>query len=866
MNFKAWIAKFTIADKDIYYKLSLAFGLFFIVPVTGFLYFAVKYEILNDKYVPFFFITLLVFFLVGFRLLRKLFDHIRSISTTITKTVQEEIAGKPLTAATDELGNIVQSFRILEDELRNKFLHLEKKTAELATLKELSDLCYMTFNSEDLLYITLERALKLIDADSGSVMILTRPKRDAFIIEATIGLDDFGKKGTIVSFEESIAKYAVINKSPLLVENIETDSRFGRESRAQYSTKSFICMPLKTSNDVIGVLTVTRRKSEKVFSQADVDVLTPLLSNAAFTYDNLRLLNETDDLCKTLRSMRMISMSINSSLKDGELLQAIFQQMKKNIPFDIVAALSWDVNIPKQISIIDFLAFIPTDINRGDSYPYEGSILDKAIKQQQALFIHNPQELTCFVEKKLFYQRGVESCLVMTLKVEGRVSGLLLLYNITENQWEKLRDIIDTMGEHLSQAIEKDRLMGSMIKRDRELESVRLIGSALSSSTFDIDKMLSYTMDMIKGVMNAEAGYIILLEDSKLNFAAAFNFDMEKLKNIRLHRGEGIAGYVSDRGMTVMSNDAQKHPHFSNVIDNDTGFHTQSILSVPMISQGQVIGVIELLNKTEGTFISEDEQLLQSIAASVSIALENARLYDETLAMADKERGIRKVFQKFVPREVVDKIILGADKERPILEEFKLLTLLNIDIRNFSPLSKKIGPKKTVDMLNYFFSVMGEVVFKFHGIVDKYLGDGFLAVFGAPVSSGSDAENAIMAALEMQKTMVLVNDYCQNKFGETLFIGLGIHTGEVVAGNIGFEKKMDYTVIGDAVNFVFKLQSLCRNWPNEILISETTVQAAKSNLNDAQIGVSEIKPALEKIKIYRLNRDVKSGRKKLKNS
>jgi sensor histidine kinase YesM len=153
MNFKTRIAKFTIANKDIYYKLSIAFGLFFVVPVTGFLYFAVKYEFLNDKYVPFFFITLLIFFLLGFRLLRKLFDHIRSISTTITKTVEEEIAGTPLTAATDELGNIVQSFRLLENELRNKFLHLEKKTAELATLKEFSDLCYMTFNSEDLLYI-----------------------------------------------------------------------------------------------------------------------------------------------------------------------------------------------------------------------------------------------------------------------------------------------------------------------------------------------------------------------------------------------------------------------------------------------------------------------------------------------------------------------------------------------------------------------------------------------------------------------------------------------------------------------------------------------------------------------------------------
>jgi class 3 adenylate cyclase len=77
---------------------------------------------------------------------------------------------------------------------------------------------------------------------------------------------------------------------------------------------------------------------------------------------------------------------------------------------------------------------------------------------------------------------------------------------------------------------------------------------------------------------------------------------------------------------------------------------------------------------------------------------------------------------------------------------------------------------------------------------------------------------------------------------------------------------MDYTVIGDAVNFVFKLQSLCRDWPNEILISETTVQAAKSNLNDAQIGIFKIKPTLEKIKIYRLNRDIKSRREKLKKS
>ena len=326
MNFKALLDKFSFVDKDLYYKLSVAFAVFFIVPVVGFLFFAVKYEILNDKYIPFFFLGLLIFFFFGFRLLRKLFDSIRAISTNINKSFKEGTVLQPLIASADELGNIVQSFKVLEDELRNKFLNLEKKKAELATLKEHSDLCYMTFNPDDLLYITLERALKLIDGDIGSIMILTQPKRDAFIIEANIGLDDFGKKGTIIPFEGSLAKYAVINKSPFLVEDIEKDSRFGRQSRIQYSTKSFICMPLKTSIDVIGVLTISRRKSEMIFSQADVDALTPLMSNAAFTYDNLRLLRALENLRKSVRSMGMISKSINSSLRGGNCYNPFFRR------------------------------------------------------------------------------------------------------------------------------------------------------------------------------------------------------------------------------------------------------------------------------------------------------------------------------------------------------------------------------------------------------------------------------------------------------------------------------------------------------------------------------------------------------------
>lgn len=167
-------------------------------------------------------------------------------------------------------------------------------------------------------------------------------------------------------------------------------------------------------------------------------------------------------------------------------------------------------------------------------------------------------------------------------------------------------------------------------------------------------------------------------------------------------------------------------------------------------------------------------------------------------------------------------------------------------------LSLKIDPQKTVAILNFFFSVMGEIVFKHHGIVDKYLGDGFLALFGAPVSSPMDADNAISAALDMRQAMEGVNHYIKGRFGASLTMGVSIHTGDVVVGNIGFDKKMDYTGIGDPVNFVFKLQAMCKSWPNSILISEKTRHAAQSPLDVEAVGTFEVDRTLRELKIFKL--------------
>jgi adenylate cyclase len=419
--------------------------------------------------------------------------------------------------------------------------------------------------------------------------------------------------------------------------------------------------------------------------------------------------------------------------------------------------------------------------------------------------------------------------------------------------FNEVQELLKWIANGLSLVLDRNRLSAAVVRRNQELDTIRQIGSALASSTFDISKVLKYTMDMIREVMNVEAGSLLFLEDSELEIAVAFNIKIKSMKKFRLKLGQGIAGYVAARGEAIVVNDTEKSSHFFPVIDGVSGFTTSSALCVPMISQGRVIGVIEVLNKINGEFSIDDKDLLQAIATSVCIALENARLYKETVSMAEHERDVRQMFQKFVPKEVLDKILHGSANGKPIIEEIRTITLLNIDIRGFSQTAMQIGSQKTVSLLNSFFSAMGGIVFKHHGIVDKYLGDGFLALFGAPVASTKDADNAVAAAFEMKHSLPAVNKYLQGKLGASVTMGISIHTGEVVVGNIGFEKKMDYTVIGDSVNTVFRLQNLTKSFTNGILISEHTLRAVRTRLEVTEVEMTgNISKEVGHMKVYEL--------------
>lgn len=711
----------------------------------------------------------------------------------------------------------------------------------------------MTFDPEEILHVTLERALVLTNSDLGSILTLKKTDPKKFIVKATMGLGKFVKSGDQIDFETSIAKYAVINKSPLVVDDIEKDKRFGRANSAHYGTKSFVCMPIKSSKEIIGVLTISSRNNSRVYTHSDIEVLTPLLSNAAFTYENLRLLKENEQGAAYTKFIEKVFKLFNSSFSEGELIRALLNEIHSVVAYDFSVALTINKSKPDSLTVSDFFSNGPCNMVKGRSYAYAGSIVETALKQETTLVVDYDSGTTNTLDQILFEGHGVKSCLLATLKLDHQIYGILVLTGKEEGLFNDVKGLMGWIANGLSLVLERNRLSAAVVKRNQELDTIRQIGSALASSTFDISKVLKYTMDMIREVMNVEAGSLLFLEGNELEIAVAFNIKIKAMKKFRLKLGQGIAGYVAARGEAIIVNDTEKSSHFFPVIDEKSGFATNSALCVPMVSQGRVIGVIEVLNKINGEFSIADKDLLQAIATSVCIALENARLYKETLSMAEHERDVRHMFQKFVPKEVLDKIIHGSTNGKPIIEEIRTITLLNIDIRGFSKLALQIGPQKTVALLNSFFSAMGGIVFKHSGIVDKYLGDGFLALFGAPVASTKDADNAVAAAFEMKHSLPAVNKYLKKNLGASLDMGISIHTGEVVVGNIGFDKKMDYTVIGDSVNTVFRLQNLTKLFPNGILVSENTLRAVRSRLEVAEVDISaEAAKEINDRKVYEL--------------
>ena len=371
------------------------------------------------------------------------------------------------------------------------------------------------------------------------------------------------------------------------------------------------------------------------------------------------------------------------------------------------------------------------------------------------------------------------------------------------------------------------------LRRKADVLSLLYEMSSTLGSIFTLDALFEKATDILLRVTPADRVLALLTDsgaadarDDSIGFkVAAMKVRDPKLEDKAKHTtiGRTITRKAMRERAALLSQDAAADAEFAQV-DSILSQGVRSTICAPLVSDSRVHGALYADRLDPFTsFTRDDLQLVTAIAAQTAIAVENVRAH-ERLA---REEVARANYARFLPAYVVQQILQDPDSFK-LGGVNQIITVLFADIRGFTRLSEHASPEKIVQLLNRYFTGMTEIIFKHGGTLDKYIGDGLMALFGAPTVTPDDARNAVGAAVEMQREMVNVNNDLRAVGFTDIGIGIGLHTGEATVGYIGSERRSEYTAIGDTVNLSQRLEANAK--AGQILVSNETRKAAGSVL------------------------------------
>jgi adenylate cyclase len=369
--------------------------------------------------------------------------------------------------------------------------------------------------------------------------------------------------------------------------------------------------------------------------------------------------------------------------------------------------------------------------------------------------------------------------------------------------------------------------------------------SQLLSSPGSIDALLERILDLVFQIMEVDRAAILLLDSSSGRLVP---------RVARTSAGEAPSGpfysqrivdYVRSHSVAALFSDARLDPR----LDDAASVVLQSIqasMCAPLKPRDEVLGVlyVDNLSRPNG-FSEEDLEFLTAFANQAAIALDNSLLSQRL----KEEAVLRNVYLRFFPPATLKKLQMA--KGGPLETIETEVTVLFSDISGFTALSSTLEPRQVVDLLNDYFPVMADIVFRHEGTLEKYIGDALMAVWGAPFSHPDDADRAVRAAVEMQRALAELNARWRAQGRPELKIHVGLNTGRVAAGNIGSDQYVQYATIGDATNVASRVCSAAGD--GEICMNATTFERWREReWPFIQLAPVEVKGKKEALTLYRL--------------
>ncbi len=358
----------------------------------------------------------------------------------------------------------------------------------------------------------------------------------------------------------------------------------------------------------------------------------------------------------------------------------------------------------------------------------------------------------------------------------------------------------------------------------------------------DIDVLLGKILDELFVLLPADRGVILLMDPETRNLQPRATKQRSDNKE-EIILSNTVINEVFGSGEAVLTSDASLDSRFS-AAKSVMATGMRSTMCVPMIYRQQLYGIVHLDSLfARGIFSNKDLQILTGLAAQAGRAIDNSYKAKEI----ERSALARRDFERLLPPEIVEQVLSGkVQLQRG--GELRETAVLFSDIRGFTRWTEQHQPTHIVTILNDYFELMVDAIHRHHGTLDKFMGDGIMALFGAPIAHGEDTLNAVLSAMDMMEGLSKLNVRLREMGEEDVQIGIGINNGPVIAGYMGSSKSMEYTAIGDHVNLAARLCGVAK--PGQILLSENTYQIVGRNISALKLAPVTVKGKVDPVNIY----------------
>jgi PAS domain S-box-containing protein len=272
---------------------------------------------------------------------------------------------------------------------------------------------------------------------------------------------------------------------------------------------------------------------------------------------------------------------------------------------------------------------------------------------------------------------------------------------------------------------------------------------------------------------------------------------------------------------------------------------------VPIRNEAWIIHQYLAVQKDVTHLVHTEQKLQQAREQERKRLLEIKKANLKLNRLIAKQNKTLELFIKYVPEPIVKKILAQSRQEIKAGEQLEV-ALLFCDIRNFTSLAEDLSPNEVVHVLNVYYSKMSEVIKKHNGVVNQFVGDEIFVSFGAPVPIENPEISAVRCAIDMIKKLKEINKSLSDIVKHTVVVGIGINFGWIIAGNLGSDDRLSYSITGDAVNTAKRIESLTRGIPNAILISESVYQKTKDAVKVQPWGEIEMKGKHNTVNVYQI--------------